>query len=152
MFADLKVRFSLFKSFIKPLLKLGAYIFIESESSSLQFMKLFTPQFILTTLVPQFFRFEQLATTYRTEVLAGVTTFMTMAYILVVNPRILSNAIFINQPGDLFNQLLTTTAISSAIAGRWRVRGVRIITGGRYRRSAKRRSRVVRSPMIGYIK
>ncbi|MEG4959159.1 MULTISPECIES: hypothetical protein [unclassified Microcoleus] len=39
-----------------------------------------------------------------------------------------------------------------AIAGRWRVRGVRKITGGRYRPSAKRRSRVVRSPMIGYIK
>lgn len=79
-------------------------------------MKLFTPKYILTTSVPQFFRFEQLATTYRTEVLAGVTTFMTMAYILVVNPRILSNAIFLSQPGDLFNQLLTTTAVSSAIA------------------------------------
>lgn len=79
-------------------------------------MKLFTPKYILTTSVPQFFRFKHNGTTYRTEVLAGVTTFMTMAYILVVNPRILSNAIFINQPGDLFNQLLTTTAISSAIA------------------------------------
>ncbi|MDZ7962467.1 MAG: NCS2 family permease [Aulosira sp. DedQUE10] len=79
-------------------------------------MKLFQPKYILTTSVPQFFRFEQLATTYRTEVLAGVTTFTTMAYILVVNPRILSNAIFIAQPGDLFNQLVTTTAISSAIA------------------------------------
>lgn len=79
-------------------------------------MKLLTPKYIFTTSVPQFFRFEQLATTYRTEVLAGVTTFMTMAYILVVNPRILSNAIFIEQPGDLFNQLVTTTAISSAIA------------------------------------
>lgn len=79
-------------------------------------MKLLAPKYILVTSVPQFFKFEQLATTYRTEVLAGVTTFMTMAYVLVVNPRILSNAIFIDQPGDLFNQLLTTTAISSAIA------------------------------------
>ncbi|WP_199341393.1 MULTISPECIES: solute carrier family 23 protein [Nostocales] len=79
-------------------------------------MKLFTPKYILTTSIPQFFRFKHNGTTYRTEVLAGVTTFMTMAYILVVNPRILSNAIFINQPGDLFNQLVTTTAISSAIA------------------------------------
>ena len=79
-------------------------------------MKLFTPKFISTNSLAQFFRFEQLGTTYRTEILAGVTTFMTMAYILVVNPRILSNAIFINQPGDLFNQLVTTTAISSAIA------------------------------------
>ena len=79
-------------------------------------MKLFPPKFILTTSLAQFFRFEQLGTTYRTEFLAGVTTFMTMAYILVVNPRILSNAIFLVKPGDLFNQLLTTTAISSAIA------------------------------------
>lgn len=79
-------------------------------------MKLFTPKYILTTSAPQFFRFKQLGTTYRTEVLAGVTTFMTMAYILVVNPRILSNAIFLVKPGDLFNQLVTTTAISSAIA------------------------------------
>ena len=79
-------------------------------------MKLFPPKFILTTSLAKFFRFEQLGTTYRTEFLAGVTTFMTMAYILVVNPRILSNAIFLVKPGDLFNQLLTTTAISSAIA------------------------------------
>lgn len=83
---------------------------------SLQFMKLFTPKFILTTSLPQFFRFEDNGTTYRTEFTAGVTTFMTMAYVLVVNPTILSNAIFITQPGDLFNQLLVTTAISSAIA------------------------------------
>ncbi len=79
-------------------------------------MKFFTPKYILTTSIPQFFRFKHNGTSYRTEVLAGVTTFMTMAYILVVNPRILSNAIFINQPGDLFNQLVTTTAVSSAIA------------------------------------
>lgn len=79
-------------------------------------MKLFTLKFILTTSLTQFFKFEHNRTTYRTEVLAGVTTFMTMAYILVVNPRILSNAIFLEKPGDLFNQLLFTTAISSAIA------------------------------------
>ncbi len=65
-------------------------------------MKFFTPKYILTTSIPKFFRFKHNGTTYRTEVLAGVTTFMTMAYILVVNLRILSNAIFINQPGDLF--------------------------------------------------
>ncbi len=57
-------------------------------------MKLFTPKFILTTIIPEYFRFEDRGTTYRTEVTAGVTTFMTMAYILVVNPTILSNAIF----------------------------------------------------------
>jgi AGZA family xanthine/uracil permease-like MFS transporter len=52
----------------------------------------------------------------RTEVLAGVTTFMTMAYILAVNPGILSNAIFLQQPQDLFGELVIATAISSAIA------------------------------------
>ncbi len=88
---------------------------IESSLAN-KLMKLLTPKFRSTTSLAQFFRFEQLGTTYRTEILAGVTTFMTMGYILVVNPRILSNAIFLQQPGDLFNQLLFTTAITCAIA------------------------------------
>jgi AGZA family xanthine/uracil permease-like MFS transporter len=36
----------------------------------------------------QRFRLSERQTTVRTEVLAGVTTFMTMAYILFVNPAI----------------------------------------------------------------
>ncbi|MEL7067643.1 MAG: NCS2 family permease [Cyanobacteria bacterium J06581_3] len=63
-----------------------------------------------------FFEFEQLGTNFRTEVLAGVTTFVTMAYILAVNPDILSNAIFLQESGDLFGELVFATAISSAIA------------------------------------
>lgn len=54
-------------------------------------------------------------TTWR-ESLAGLTTFMTMAYILVVNPSILSNAIFLEQSGDLFDELVMATALSAAIA------------------------------------
>ena len=38
------------------------------------------------------FKLEQNATTVRTELAAGLTTFMTMAYILAVNPQILSAA------------------------------------------------------------
>lgn len=64
----------------------------------------------------EFFEFEQLGTNLRTEVLAGVTTFVTMAYILAVNPDILSNAIFLQESGDLFGELVFATAISSAIA------------------------------------
>ncbi len=64
----------------------------------------------------RFFNFQQLNTNWRAEWLAGVTTFVTMAYILVVNPLILSNAIFINEPLDLFNELAIATAISAAIA------------------------------------
>jgi AGZA family xanthine/uracil permease-like MFS transporter len=50
------------------------------------------------------------------EALAGVTTFMTMAYILVVNPAILSDAIFLEESGDLFAELVMATAIAAAIA------------------------------------
>jgi adenine/guanine/hypoxanthine permease len=63
-----------------------------------------------------FFDFRRLHTGWRTETLAGITTFATMAYILVVNPAILSNAIFIDQPGDLFEELAIATALSAAIA------------------------------------
>lgn len=40
----------------------------------------------------RYFEFESLRTTWRTEILAGVTTFMTMAYIVFVNPSILHEA------------------------------------------------------------
>lgn len=39
-----------------------------------------------------FFRFEFYKTSYRQETLAGITTFLTMAYIIIVNPAILENA------------------------------------------------------------
>ncbi|MFC6646256.1 NCS2 family permease [Granulicella cerasi] len=38
----------------------------------------------------RYFRFAEHETTWRTEILAGVTTFVTMAYIIFVNPTILS--------------------------------------------------------------
>jgi len=40
----------------------------------------------------KFFKFEERGTNLRTEVLAGVVTFMTMAYIIFVNPGLLSAA------------------------------------------------------------
>lgn len=40
----------------------------------------------------RFFRFAEHGTTYRHEITGGVTTFVTMAYIVVVNPAILANA------------------------------------------------------------
>lgn len=43
-------------------------------------------------MLERLFRLSELRTSARTEVLAGVTTFVTMAYIVVVNPAILSNA------------------------------------------------------------
>lgn len=43
-------------------------------------------------MIARFFRFEQLKTNYKNEVLGGITTFVTMAYIIVVNPAILEAA------------------------------------------------------------
>lgn len=40
----------------------------------------------------RYFEFTRLGTNWRTEILAGVTTFLTMAYIVLVNPVILSQA------------------------------------------------------------
>jgi AGZA family xanthine/uracil permease-like MFS transporter len=39
-----------------------------------------------------YFEFARLGTNWRTEILAGVTTFLTMAYIVLVNPAILASA------------------------------------------------------------
>ncbi|MFV3014012.1 NCS2 family permease [Clostridium botulinum] len=57
-----------------------------------------------------YFKLKENGTTFKTEILAGMTTFMTMAYILVVNPGILS------QTGMDFGAVFTATALSAAIA------------------------------------
>ena len=44
----------------------------------------------MRTHLERYFRFEEHRTNWRTEVLAGFTTFITMAYIIFVNPAILS--------------------------------------------------------------
>lgn len=41
-------------------------------------------------MVEKLFKLKENNTTVKTEVIAGITTFMTMAYILAVNPSILS--------------------------------------------------------------
>jgi len=58
----------------------------------------------------QFFKLEENNTNVKTEVLAGITTFMTIAYILIVNPIILS------ETGMDFGGIFTATALSSLIA------------------------------------
>ena len=44
------------------------------------------------TRLEQYFEFARLGTSWRTEILAGSTTFVTMAYIIFVNPSILRDA------------------------------------------------------------
>ena len=45
-----------------------------------------------TSFIGRLFRLKRNRTTVKTEIVAGVTTFMTMAYILAVNPNILADA------------------------------------------------------------
>lgn len=66
--------------------------------------------------IAEFFNFAALRTDFRTEALAGFTSFVTMAYILIVNPAILSNAVFLNESGDLFGELVVATGLSAALA------------------------------------
>lgn len=58
----------------------------------------------------KYFNLKEHGTTVRTEILAGITTFMTMAYILAVNPDILSAA------GMDKGAVFTATALASLIA------------------------------------
>jgi adenine/guanine/hypoxanthine permease len=57
----------------------------------------------------KYFGISEKGSTIKTEVLAGITTFMTMAYILVVNPAILSDA------GMNFGSVFTATAVSAMV-------------------------------------
>ena len=56
------------------------------------------------------FKLKENGTTFMTEVLAGITTFITMSYIIFVNPNILSST------GMDFNALIVVTCLSSALA------------------------------------
>lgn len=47
---------------------------------------------MIMDFIKNYFEFKKNKTNFRTEILAGLTTFLTMAYIIVVNPAILSSA------------------------------------------------------------
>ena len=56
------------------------------------------------------FKLKEHNTTVKTEVMAGITTFLTMAYILAVNPNMLSAS------GMDSGAVFTATALASALA------------------------------------
>lgn len=60
--------------------------------------------------IQKLFRLDELKTDIRTEVVAGVTTFMTMAYIIFVNPAMIS------QTGMDIGAATMATCISAAVA------------------------------------
>jgi AGZA family xanthine/uracil permease-like MFS transporter len=66
-------------------------------------------------MLDRYFKLAENGTTVKTEVLAGVTTFLTMAYIVFVNPAILSKAGI--DPGAAFVATCLAAAIGTAIMG-----------------------------------
>jgi AGZA family xanthine/uracil permease-like MFS transporter len=60
--------------------------------------------------IAKYFEFEKYDTNFKIETLAGITTFMTMAYIIFVNPQILSLT------GMDFGAVMVATCIASSIA------------------------------------
>jgi AGZA family xanthine/uracil permease-like MFS transporter len=64
----------------------------------------------LTAALERYFEFQRLNTTWKTEILAGITTFVTMAYIVFVNPSILKDA------GMPVPAVFAATCLSAAFA------------------------------------
>ncbi len=62
------------------------------------------------SILERTFKLKENGTNVKTEVIAGITTFMTMAYILIVNPQTLSKA------GMDVGGVFTATAVSAVIA------------------------------------
>ncbi|UAL52594.1 MULTISPECIES: NCS2 family permease [Metabacillus] len=66
----------------------------------------------------KYFQFEELGTNYRREIIGGLTTFLSMAYILFVNPLTLSLASVPDFPNELRmdqGAVFTATALAAAI-------------------------------------
>jgi len=61
------------------------------------------------SMLERYFGLEEHGTSVRTELLAGLTTFLTMAYIVFVNPAILSDA------GMDFGAVFTVTCVTAAL-------------------------------------
>lgn len=61
-------------------------------------------------MLEKLFKVEQNGSNVKTEVMAGLTTFMTMAYIIIVNPLILGDA------GMPFGAVMVATVTSAAVA------------------------------------
>lgn len=66
-------------------------------------------------LLDRFFRISERGSTVQTELLGGLTTYMTMAYIIVVNPAILSFAGIPSEPSTVATIL--TAVFGSILLG-----------------------------------
>ena len=63
-------------------------------------------------MLNQLFKISQRGSSVRTEIIAGITTFLTMGYILFVNPSILG----LGGDGLPFGQVLSVTALAAGVS------------------------------------
>lgn len=71
----------------------------------------------MTERLNTFFKLRESKTNVRTEILAGITTFVTMAYILAVNPNML--ALTGMNAGAVFTATALASAIATVLMGLW---------------------------------
>jgi AGZA family xanthine/uracil permease-like MFS transporter len=67
-------------------------------------------------MLERLFRLSENGTTPKTEILAGLTTFLTMAYIIFVQPAVLSGAMFGKPTGMDFGSVMVATCLAAALA------------------------------------
>ncbi len=60
--------------------------------------------------IEKYFKLSENKTTVKTEIVSGITTFMTLSYIIFVQPAVLSKA------GMDFGAVMTATCLASAFA------------------------------------
>jgi AGZA family xanthine/uracil permease-like MFS transporter len=70
----------------------------------------------MASLLDRYFRLQENGTTVRRELLAGLVTFLTMAYIIFVHPAILSKDFSGNPTGLDFGAVLLATCLASGLA------------------------------------
>jgi AGZA family xanthine/uracil permease-like MFS transporter len=74
-----------------------------------------TPERGRRNMIERYFQLDENGTTVRTEVVAGLTTFMTMSYIIFINPTILAAAGM--DKGAVFVATCLAAAFASAFMG-----------------------------------
>ena len=68
-------------------------------------------------MMEKYFEYKKHKTNFKTEVIAGVTTFLTMAYIMFLNPFILSGEFAGPEKGFFdFGAVFTATIVATALA------------------------------------
>jgi AGZA family xanthine/uracil permease-like MFS transporter len=79
--------------------------------------KLFKGRISMLKFIDRYFGLERNKTSVKQEVIAGITTFLTMAYIIFVNPDILSDAGM--EKGALITVTIIAAFIGTMLAGVW---------------------------------